>query len=109
MSWVIPSPRLLRGSVVRTKAKVFAVAALPADTQFPDVLIAITREGQPPDGATSSQFALDVTPVVLASAKPVMKCCAAAQKSGLPIGACQAKDVVPVGVPVGQATLKLQL
>src|SRR5437667_2679186 len=109
MSWAIPSPRLFRGSVVRTKAQVFAVAAVPADTQFPDVLIAVTGEGQPPGGAASSQFALVVTPVMWASAKAVMKCWAAAQKSGLTIGACQATAVVPVGVPVGQAALKLQL
>jgi hypothetical protein len=69
----------------------------------------VTAEGQPPVGATSSQFVFVVTPLMPASAKAWIKCCAAAQKSGLPIAACHGKVVVPVTVPVGHAVLKLQL
>jgi hypothetical protein len=80
--------------------QVFAVAAaIPAQ---PDELSAVTTAGQPPVGALSSQVVvLLVTPVIPASAKAVMKCSAAAQKSGLPIAACHAKVVVPVMVAVG--------
>src|SRR5213078_5021111 len=105
---MMPSPKLLRGSVVRTKAQVFAVA-IGAPPAQPSVLMAVTTDGQPPEGATSSQFAFVVTPLMLASANAVIKCCAAAQKSGLPIAACHGKAVVPVTVPVGHVVLKLQL
>src|SRR3989442_7414084 len=93
-SWGITSPRLFRGSVVRTKKQVFAVATGATPAQ-PAVLMAVTTAGQPPVGATSSQFAFVVTPLMPASEKAWMKCCAAAQKSGLPIAACHAKLVVP--------------
>jgi hypothetical protein len=87
---------------------VFDVAgAIPAQ---PEELIAVTTAGQPPVGALSSQVVeLLVTPAIPASAKAVIKCSAAAQKSGLPIAACHAKVVVPVIVPVGHVVLKLQL
>ena len=82
--------------------------AVPA-TQLFAVLMAVTTDGQPPFGGKSSQFALVVTPVMFASEKAWMKCCAAAQKSGLPMAACHGKVVAPTTVPVGQAVLKLQL
>ena len=75
----------------------------------PAVVIVVTTAGHPPDGATSSQLAFVVTPVMPASANAVMKCCAAAQKSALPICACHEKVVVPTTVPVGHVVLKLQL
>jgi len=88
--------------------QVFAVATGATPAQ-PAVLMAVTTEGQPPVGATSSQFAFVVTPLMPAAEKAEMKCCAAAQKSALPIAACHAKVVLPVRVPVGHAVLKLQL
>ena len=106
MSWARPSPRLLRGSVVRAKKQVFAVAGRLMAQLFG--LIARTAEGQPPVGGFSSQFALAVT-VMPMSANAVMKCCAAAQKSALPIWACHGYVVEPVTVPVGHVALKLQL
>src|SRR2546430_4197827 len=108
MSCAIPSPRLFRGSVVRTKKQVFAVATGATPAQ-PAVLMAVTTAGQPPVGATSSQLAFVVTPLMPASEKAWIKCCAAAQKSGLPIPACHGKVLDPVRVPEGQAVLRLQL
>jgi len=107
MSWAMPSPRLLRGSVVRTNMQVFAVAGEPIAQ--PAVLMVVATEGQPPVGGSSSQFAFVPTPVIPAKENARTKCCAAAQKSGLPIAACHGKVVVPAIVPVGQAVLKLQL
>ena len=49
------------------KAQALAVDAVPI--QAIDVVTDVTTEGQPPFGGTSSQFALVVTPVMLASAK----------------------------------------
>src|SRR2546425_9876529 len=106
-SWAIPSPRLFRGSVVRTKKHVFAVATGATPAQ-PAVLMAVTTAGQPPVGATSSQFAFVVTPLMPASAKAWIKCCAAAQKSGVPIRGCHGWSAEPMRVPVGQVA-KVQL
>src|SRR5438094_9129625 len=105
MSCARPSPRLFLGSVVRTMKHTLAVGEMKPSQGGGR---AVTDAGQPPVGATSSQFVFVVTPLMPASEKAWIKCCAAAQKSGLPIAACHGKVVEPVRAPVGHALLKLQ-
>ena len=72
MSWANPSPKLLRGSEVRTQKHAFAVEEVPM--QDIEVAMEVTAEGHPPFGATSSQFVFVVTPDIPASEKARMKC-----------------------------------
>src|SRR5438876_1837449 len=95
------STTLFRSSVDRTRMYTLSAGGTQAHTPLA-VVIVVTTAGQPPVGATSSQLALVITPVIPALVKARMKCWAAAQKSGLPIVACHAKVFVPVTDPVGQ-------